>query len=223
MLETGQPLHAFDAQRLASITRPGLAQVDRMGLRQASSGEPFTGLDGTQHLLSAEALVVTYGDKPIALAGVMGGAESAVHGGTTAIWLEAAVFAPQAVRRSARSVGLRTEASSRFEKGLPPENTLPAADRAVALLTELCGAQVTGRWLHQRPQVPFQPIELRRDALHNLLGPVQQDGSWADLSDGRITSTLSALGCFMEELESGEGWQVSVPQPVRLICNGRWT
>ena len=216
MLETGQPLHAFDAQRLASITGPGLAQVERMGLRQASSGEAFTGLDGTQHLLSAEALVVTYGDKPIALAGVMGGAESAVHGGTTAIWLEAAVFAPQAVRRSSRSVGLRTEASSRFEKGLPPENTLPAADRAVALLEELCNAQVTGRWLHQSPQVPFQPIELRRDALHNLLGPVQQDGSWADLSDGRITSTLSALGCCMEELESGEGWQVSVP-PARSI------
>ncbi|MEB3327430.1 MAG: phenylalanine--tRNA ligase subunit beta [Synechococcus sp.] len=216
MLETGQPLHAFDSQRLDSTAGPGDPQVEQIGLRPAHSRESFTGLDGTPHQLGSEALVVTYRDQPIALAGVMGAAGSAVHSDTTSIWLEAAVFAPQAVRRSARSVGLRTEASIRFEKGLPPENTLPAADRAVALLQELCGAQVTCRWLHQRPEPPALPIKLRRDALHNLLGPVQQDGEWAELSDSRIFSTLCALGCTLEELEHGEGWQVLVP-PSRSI------
>lgn len=216
MLETGQPLHAFDAERLAAGAGGGPAEVSQLGLRQAHSKEVWKGLDGTQHQLSSEALVVTYAGTAIALAGVMGGVETGVQADTVTIWLEAAIFSPQAVRRSARSVGLRTEASSRFEKGLPLENTLMAADRAVALLQDLCGAEVTGRWLHQRPQSPPQPIPLRRDALHNLLGPVQQDGAWADLSDGRIVETLTALGCSLEELDSGAGWLVTVA-PSRSI------
>ena len=111
MLETGQPLHAFDAARLASLGQPNAhgpgAQISAIGLRQGTSEDAIRTLDGTDHPLSGEALVVTYADTPIALAGVMGGAASAVTDGTTDIWLEAAVFAPQAVRRSARSAGLR--------------------------------------------------------------------------------------------------------------------
>jgi len=211
MLETGQPLHAFDSQRLAAISAKSTPQVDALGLRQARDGEPFTALDGSEHQLSTEALVVTYSGRPIALAGVMGGAEEAVDGSTCSIWLEAAVFAPQAVRRSARSVGLRTEASSRFEKGLPRDSTLAAANRATALLQELCGATVIGRWLHQSPQLPTQPLHLRRDALHNLLGPVQDGDALSDLSDARILQTLTALGCSLEADADDEGWRVTVP------------
>ena len=211
MLETGQPLHAFDSQRLAAISATSTPQVDALGLRQAREGEPFMALDGSEHQLSPEALVVTYNGRPIALAGVMGGAEEAVDGGTCAIWLEAAVFAPQAVRRSARSVGLRTEASSRFEKGLPRDSTLEAANRATALLQELCGAKVIGRWLHQSPQLATQPLHLRRDALHNLLGPVQDGDACSDLSDARILQTLTALGCSLEADLDDEGWRVTVP------------
>lgn len=216
MLETGQPLHAFDSKRLAVINGDSEPQLASLGLRQALAGEEFTSLDATEHKLSSEALVVTYSNRPIALAGVIGGADEAVNEATTSIWLEAAVFAPQAVRRSARSVGVRTEASSRFEKGLPREATLSAADRAVALLQQHCAAKVSGRWLHQRAEQPIEPLQLRRDALHNLLGPVEDGEGYSDLSDDRIVQTLSALGCHLAEELDGEGWRVSVP-PSRLM------
>ena len=213
MLELGQPLHAFDSERLKAL---GGGRLDpaMLDLRPARAAEPFTALDASEHSLSDEAFVVSYADHAVALAGVMGGESSAVHDGTTAIWLEAAMFAPQTVRRSARSVGLRTDSSSRFEKGLPVEVTLEAADRAVALLQELCGAEVEGRWLHQRPQAPKPPLRLRRDALHNLLGPVLDapgsDAEPQDLDDAEIEQILTALGCELRD-DDGEGWLVQVP------------
>jgi phenylalanyl-tRNA synthetase beta chain len=208
MLETGQPLHAFDRAALAELSG-GVADPSRLGVRNGRPGERLTTLDGEEREVDGEALLVTYSDQPIALAGVMGGQAEAVNAGTTAVWLEAAVFAPQAVRRSARRVGLRTEASSRFEKGLPREATLAAADRAVALLVELAGATVEGRWRHERPQEPPQPLWLERDHLHNLLGPVLVEGEPEDLEDSRIEATLSALGCGVCEEE--DGWWVQVP------------
>ena len=213
MLETGQPLHAFDRDRLAGLSG-GQPDPALLGLRQALDQEPFTALDGEGRQLSGEALVVTYADQPIALAGLMGGAAEAVAPDTTAIWLEAAVFAAQDVRRSARSVGLRTEASSRFEKGLPLEATLAASDRACQLFQQLCGARVEQRWLQQRPLSPAAPLHLRRDALHNLLGPVLIEGQPQDLEDSRIEATLAALGCTLEP--DDEGWSVQVP-PSRAI------
>ncbi|MFZ0407257.1 MAG: phenylalanine--tRNA ligase subunit beta [Cyanobium sp.] len=222
MLETGQPLHAFDADALARLGGGG-ADPALIGLRQARDGESLVTLDGESRELDREALLVTYADQPIALAGVMGGLAESVQAGTTSIWLEAAVFSPQAVRRSARSVGLRSEACSRFEKGLPPEVTLSAADRAVQLLGELAGAGVAGRWLHRRAETPRAALMLERDALHNLLGPVIEDGEEVDLADGRIECTLEALGCCLEPCEAG--WRVTVPpergmdlcRPVDLI------
>ena len=213
MLETGQPLHAFDRQALAERTG-GVADPQALGLRQARAGEQLVTLDGETRALDADALLVTYADGPIALAGVMGGAETAVREGTTAIWLEAAVFPPQRVRQSARGVGLRTDASARFEKGLPPEGTLRASDRAVALLGEIAGATAVGRWLHQRDREPRPPIQLDRDRLHNLLGPVLDDGEPIDLEDGTVERTLSALGCQLTTRE--EGWLVTVP-PSRAL------
>lgn len=223
MLETGQPLHAFDRDRLAALAGGPLEPAD-LGLRQARAAEPFAALDGSEHSLSPDALVVTVADQPVALAGVIGGGNSSVQDDTSAIWLEAALFAPQAVRRSARSVGLRTDASSRFEKGLPREVTLAAADRAVALLQELAGATVEGRWLHQRPELPRQPLRLERDALHQLLGPVDLgDGDFGDLPDAEVEQILSALGCGLTA--DDDGWDVVVPpsramdltRPVDLI------
>jgi phenylalanyl-tRNA synthetase beta chain len=212
MLETGQPLHAFDRDALTELAGKGDGpDPASIGLRTARPGETLVTLDGEERRLDGEALVVTCADRPIALAGVMGGQAEAVRATTQAIWLEAAVFPPQAVRRSARSVGLRTEASSRFEKGLPPEATLQAADRAAALFRELGGeaVRVTGRWAHRRAPTPRPPLTLRRDALHNLLGPVLIDGELQDLDDGRIRDTLEALGCRLEDCP--EGFRVEVP------------
>ncbi|MDA1156533.1 MAG: phenylalanine--tRNA ligase subunit beta, partial [Cyanobacteria bacterium] len=214
MLEQGQPLHAFDADRLAQLSE-GQLDPAAIDLRAGRSGEAFTTLDGSDHSLSEDAWVVSYADHAIALAGVMGGDASAVQQKTTSIWLEAAMFAPQTVRKSARSLGLRTDASSRFEKGLPLEVTLSAADRAVALLQEICGAQLDGRWLHQRAEGAKPPLELRRDALHNLLGPVvTADGEEIDLEDAEIERILEALGCSLQAGE--EGWLVQVP-PARAM------
>ncbi|MFM7171055.1 MAG: phenylalanine--tRNA ligase subunit beta [Cyanobium sp.] len=208
MLETGQPLHAFDRGALAERSG-GVADPGSLGLRQGREGETFAALDGEVRSLDGEVLVVTYGDHPIALAGVMGGAETAVKDSTTAIWLEAAVFPSQRVRRSARRVGLRTEASLRFEKGLPMERTLHASDRAVELLKELAGAKPMGRWVHQRDAPPRKPVVLDRDHLHNLLGPVIENNEAVDLDDTTIERTLEALGCRLTAGE--EGWLVEVP------------
>ncbi|MFY7696661.1 MAG: phenylalanine--tRNA ligase subunit beta, partial [Cyanobium sp.] len=213
MLETGQPLHAFDRQALAD-GRGGNADPGLLGLRLARPEEPFVSLDGEERVLNEEALVVTYGDQPIALAGVMGGAQTAVKAHTQAIWLEAAVFPSQRVRRSSRSVGLRTEASARFEKGLPLESTLHASDRAVALFQELAGAKAAGRWVLQREAPPRPPVALDRDHLHNLLGPVIEDDEPVDLDDATVERTLEALGCRLERQE--EGWLVAVP-PSRAL------
>jgi phenylalanyl-tRNA synthetase beta chain len=213
MLETGQPLHAFDRDRVAALG-DGRPDPGAIGLRPARAGERLTTLDREERSLDAEALVVTYRDRPIALAGLMGGSGEAVQGDTTTLWLEAAVFAPQDVRRSARSVGLRTEASSRFEKGLPLDTTLVASDRACQLLAQLAGARVQGRWVHRRAAVPAEPVGLRRDALHNMLGPLQGPDGPEDLDDGRIVRTLEALGCVLTESE--EGWRVQVP-PSRAL------
>ncbi|MDM7958286.1 MAG: phenylalanine--tRNA ligase subunit beta [Synechococcus sp. WH 8007] len=213
MLEQGQPLHAFDADRLARLSENQLDPA-ALDLRAGRPAEAFTTLDGTEHSLSEDAWVVSYADHAIALAGVMGGQTTAVDGDTTSIWLEAAMFAPQTVRKSARSLGLRTDASSRFEKGLPVEVTLGAADRAVALLQELCGATVESRWLHQRSEAAKEPLELRRDALHNLLGPIATEGAEEDLADAEIERILQALGCSLEQAE--EGWLVHVP-PARAM------
>lgn len=208
MLETGQPLHAFDRQQLAERSA-GVADPASLGLRHGRAGESFLSLDGEVRSLDEEALLVTYGDAPIALAGVMGGGQTAVTTNTRAIWLEAAVFPSQLVRRSSRSVGLRTEASARFEKGLPPERTLHASDRAVALLQDLAGARAVGRWLLKRDAPPRPPVRLDRDHLHNLLGPVIEDNEPVDLDDTTVERTLEALGCRLEPQE--EGWLVQVP------------
>ena len=209
MLEFGQPLHAFDAAKLAALSG-GQADPAHLDLRSGRPAEAFKALDASEQSLSEEAWVVSYAGQAIALAGVIGGDNSCVDDSTTSIWLEAAMFAPQTVRRSARSVGLRTDASSRFEKGLPREVTLTAADRAVQLLQELGDAEVDGRWCHERQEAPRPALSLRSDALHNLLGPVvDADGIESDLPDTEIEQILSALGCSLSP--DDDGWQVQVP------------
>lgn len=133
LMEYGQPLHAFDYDRFGS---------KEIVTRRAEEGETIETLDGQERELSAGHLVITNGSKPHAIAGVMGGAHSEVHDDTTTILLEAAYFAPAVVRQASKDHGLRSESSSRFEKGVDPNRVERAGKRACELLAEYAGGTV---------------------------------------------------------------------------------
>jgi len=133
MLECGHPLHAFDLDRFGS---------DEVVVRRAASGEKFTTLDGEEHELNEQVLLITNGKSGVAAAGVMGGLDSEVSDDTTNILLEAAYFDPNVIRRSRRKLELVTESSSRFEKGADPNGIEYAVNRAAQLMHELCGGEV---------------------------------------------------------------------------------
>ncbi|MEF2966928.1 phenylalanine--tRNA ligase subunit beta [Paenibacillus sp. M1] len=134
MLEYGQPLHAFDADKIAGAT---------IGVRTAKAGETLVTLDGQERKLEAGALLIVDGeDRPVALAGVMGGLDSEVTETTVNIVLESAKFDGGTVRKTSRNLGLRSEASLRFEKEVDPARVLPALDRAANLMAELAGGKV---------------------------------------------------------------------------------
>ncbi len=132
MLEYGQPLHAFDYARIRG---------KRIIVRRARDGEYIETLDGEERALSPETLVIADEQRAVAVAGVMGGANSEVTGGTTSILLEAASFNPASIHYTGRTLGLPSEACIRFERGISPELTLPALKRATQLLVELAGGE----------------------------------------------------------------------------------
>src|ERR1700736_330765 len=161
MLETGQPMHAFDYQRLKG---------GRIVVRRARDGEELACLDGKTRRLTSGDMVVADTERAQGLAGIIGGAESAVQPGTTEIFLEAATWEPRSIRRTARTLGLRTEASSRFEKGLSPALSLPAVERAAALVAELAGGKATkSSDVYPVPLAPIT-IEVNADRIERVLG-----------------------------------------------------
>ena len=141
MLELGEPLHAFDRRQIGGTA---------IGVRAATAGESFTTLDGKQHALGAGDLLINdpaRGGAALALAGVMGGENSAVRDDTSTIVIEAAVFRPERIRRARVKLGAATDSSARFEKGLQPESAVAGLNRAIQLITELCpGARCTHRF-----------------------------------------------------------------------------
>ena len=161
MLELGQPMHAFDRARL----REG-----RLIVRRARPGERLLCLDGKTRELSPEFMVVADPAGPQGIAGIIGGAASAVSEATTDVVLEAATWEPRRIRAAARALGLRTEASLRFEKGLSPALAPPAVDRAAALLAEIAGGRVSDA-IDLYPD-PYRPpaIQLTTQRLDRTLG-----------------------------------------------------
>lgn len=133
LMEYGQPLHAFDYDALNS---------GNITVRHAKEGEMITTLDDAERKLSGHHLVITNGEKPVAIAGVMGGANSEVSETTTTVVIESAYFASGSVRQTSKDHGLRSDASSRYEKGVDPNRVIPAAERAAQLLSELAGGEV---------------------------------------------------------------------------------
>ncbi|WP_107923436.1 phenylalanine--tRNA ligase subunit beta [Lysinibacillus parviboronicapiens] len=133
LMEYGQPLHAFDYDSLAT---------GEIVVRKATEGEKITTLDEQERTLKATDLVITNGKEPVAIAGVMGGANSEVTETTTTVVIESAYFDGLTVRQTSRNLGLRSDASARFEKGVDQNRVVPAAERAAALLAELAGGEV---------------------------------------------------------------------------------
>ncbi|SDN28180.1 phenylalanyl-tRNA synthetase beta subunit [Paenibacillus sp. yr247] len=162
MLEYGQPLHAFDAEQLNN------GHID---VRLAQAGEKLVTLDDVERTLEPHMLLVTDGTKPVAIAGVMGGANSEVTEGTTRILLESAKFSGSSVRRTSRQLGLRSEASLRFEKEVNPEAVLPALNRAAALIAQYAAGQVADG-IVEAVAGSHKPvnIELAADRVNNYLG-----------------------------------------------------
>ncbi|MBO0685277.1 MAG: phenylalanine--tRNA ligase subunit beta, partial [Candidatus Dormibacteraeota bacterium] len=194
LLEYGQPLHAFD---LATI------RGRRIVVRQARDGEELLCLDGETRRLDSRMLVIADAERPVAMAGVIGGEETAVGAGTTDVLLEAANFDGVNVRATSRAVKLRTEASQRFEKGLSPELALAGARRAATLLAEVCGGQVHTDWADEYPR-PQQPVRvrLRPEWVDGLLGthvPLQE-----------MEDILQRLG-FQVRVEDDGSWDVLPP------------
>lgn len=162
MLEMGQPLHAFDINSIAG---------KQITVRRAKADEKIVTLDGVERTLNNDMLVIADKDKPVAIAGVMGGENSEIEADTNTVVFESAVFYGGSVRKTAKAVGLRTEASSRYEKGLSPENTFRAINRAIELVELLeAGEPVDGMIDVYPTKQKINKIKLDVNRINNLLG-----------------------------------------------------
>ena len=135
LLEQGQPLHAFDKDKLSNLIGKEVSPED-FSVRKGKDNESLICLDGKEYDLNDNITVITCCDKPVAIAGVIGGLETSVTNTTSSIYLEGAVFNPVTIRKSSKAVGIRTESSSRYEKGISSKNTISAVTRAINLLEE---------------------------------------------------------------------------------------
>lgn len=174
MIETGQPLHAFDYD---------LLQGRKIVVRTAAEGEAFTTLDGVERKLATGMLLICDGERPVALAGVMGGQNSEVSPATVSIFLESAYFNPGSVRRTAKKLGLHSEASHRFERGTDPEGVLAAADRAAGLISQLVGGAVATGMADEYPKAIVMPeVELRVSRVEMVLGAKLEKNEIEDIA-----------------------------------------
>lgn len=194
LMELGHPLHAFDLDRL---------RQHKILVRRARAGELLKTLDGIERKLSTENLVIADGERPVALAGVMGGEDSEITSSTQAVLLESAWFDPLSIRRTAKAQGMHTEASHRFERGADIEMAPVALNRAAALIKELAGGEILRGLIDVYPQPKRrEKLNLRRTEIRRVLGA---DIPWED-----VERTLRLLG-FAVERRGIEAWGVTPP------------
>jgi phenylalanyl-tRNA synthetase beta chain len=195
MLEYGQPLHAFDFRQIGGA---------RIIVRRASAGEKITSLDGVERALNPEMLAIADSKIPVAIAGVMGGADSEVIDITTSVLLESANFNPVSIRRTSSNLKLRSEASIRFERGISPELTMPALKRATQLILKLAGGKAARGIIDVYPgRVDTEAILFHTSWIKRLLGN--------DLQREQIVEILTYLGFECQQVDSSEDLRVIVP------------
>lgn len=199
MLETGQPLHAFDFDKLAER---------RLVIRTAKPGEELVTLDGEQRKLDPDMLMICDAGGPVCIAGVMGGENSEVTAGTTNILLESANFASVTIRRTARRLGIPSEAAARFEKGIAPEGTILALNRAAKLLAEYASGTVVSGIIDQNSaNLTPATIGLRPERVNHLLG--------VEIPREQMKSILTDLEFGVDDKDAT--WRVTVPAVRRDI------
>ncbi len=193
MMELGQPLHAFDADTL---------HHQQIIVRRADVDERITTLDGQQRTLNPSILVIADADRPVAIAGVMGGAETEISNKTANVLLESAYFFPAGIRKTARSLSMSTEASYRYERGGDIELARYACDRAAALIQQVAGGRIYRGAIDVYP-APHQPVvaSLRRHRIEEFLG--------APVPDDVVDRIFQRLG--FQPARTPEGWTVTVP------------
>ncbi len=209
LLEQGQPLHAFDKDKLSNLIGKQVSPED-FSVRKANDNESLVCLDGKKYDLNENITVITCCDKPVAIAGVIGGLETSVTNTTSSIYLEGAVFNPVTIRKSSKALGIRTESSSRYEKGISSKNTIGAVTRAINLLEEYFAINLpiinTSNLINNEDIF----IKLRRNRIHKILGPLIINDKFEkrNLSDTEIVDKLTLIGCTLKSKEYG--WDVAV-------------
>ena len=194
MLETGQPLHAFDYDKLRG---------KKIVVKNAAEGDKFTTLDGVDRSLSSSMLMICDGERNVAIAGVMGGLNSEISEMTTSILIESAYFQPSSIRKTAKRLGLSSDASYRFERGTDPNGTLFAADRAASLLEEIAGGIVQKGAIDIYPKkIKERTIGLRLDRANKILGTT--------IRANRIKKILLPIGIKLRTASGGK-FACSVP------------
>lgn len=199
MLEYGQPLHAFDARKLAG---------QEIIVRRAHDGEQITTLDGKERVLNHTMLVIADAEKPVVIAGIMGGENSGVSDDTTDLVLECAIFQRQSVRRTSKRLGLSSDSSYRYERGVDPHMALEAAYRAIDLILETAGGQVVGPVCKLGGDVPWQrEIVVTHDYICEKLG--------FDIPSDEMRAAFESLELEITREEPtemrGPAWTVAVP------------
>jgi phenylalanyl-tRNA synthetase beta chain len=193
LVELGHPMHAFDLTRLAG---------GALRIRRARRGETLTTLDGVARTLDPDMLVIADAERPQAVAGVMGGADSEVSASTRTVAFESAYFKPASVRRTSKKLGLKTEASTRFERGTDINAPMVALQRAVALMELIGAGKVSGPAIDRYPEPRGpKPLRLRRERLAMLLGMT--------VPDREVDRILGGLGLAVTP--APEGWNVLAP------------
>ncbi|HET9234956.1 MAG TPA: phenylalanine--tRNA ligase subunit beta, partial [Candidatus Eisenbacteria bacterium] len=195
LLETGQPSHAFDYDRIGT---------GRIHVRLAKTGERITTLDDVERELNPDILVITDGEKPIATAGVMGGASTEVHDGTTQVLLEVACFKPERILRGSRRLRLETDAALRFRRGVDPVGLSWAAQRVVALFAEVSGGVVAPGMIDVVAPAVLLPrtVSLRPERVSVLMGE--------PIPPREIAQRLGAFGFEIRD-QAQPTWTVGVP------------
>ncbi|MDR0536655.1 MAG: phenylalanine--tRNA ligase subunit beta [Tannerellaceae bacterium] len=196
--ELGQPLHAFDADK---IDGDGGSTVV---VGRAREGEKFVTLDDVERILTSEDLIIGNEKDAMCIAGIFGGAESGVTGRTTNVFLESANFSPTCIRKTARRLGLSTDASFRFERGLDPNLTIYALKRAALLIQEVAGGRICGdiNDIYPSPALPYHEVALTYNKMYSLIGKV--------IPTATVRSILESLEIEIAE-ETPEGLSLRVP------------